>query len=198
MRLGGTAVKMSRNLLAIGSLLLVAVVAAALVVQPNNNDSNDKGSNKVSASGATSGVIGSSTSPDGAPAQVRASGRAVADPLSLHVLRSYTTREIKNQYVPSTAHGIYLVMDVSATNEAGHTVTFDGQIALNLDGTRYSPSTTALTALDLSGHSTFAESDLEPSASTTGWVAFDVPAGAVASNPQLCLVQRGADHPPLC
>jgi hypothetical protein len=130
---------------------------------------------------------------------VRAAGRALADPLSLHVLRSYTTRAIKNQYVPSTAHGVYLVMDVTATNTTGHAVTFDGgQISLSLDGTRYAPSPDALTALDLTGHSTFAENDLEPSASASGWVAFDVPSGVLTSTAQLCLVQRGAGAAPVC
>lgn len=172
---------MAKRLFLIGSVLLAAVAAAAFVVAPGHKAS-------------TSDVIGSSTSPDGSHAHVVAGGRAFSGPLALHVLRSYTTHRIKNQYVPSTAHGVYLVMDVAATNTTGHTVTFDGgQISLNLDGTRYAPSADALTALDLTGHTTFAEDDLGPSASATGWVVFDVPAGSVASSLELCLdAQAGA------
>src|SRR5579871_6813653 len=182
--------RMPKKLLVVGSFLLVAVIAAAIVVQPNHPSTTGS---------AGSGDVRSSTSPDGTQAHVRASGRAIPDPLSLHVVRSYTTHAIRNQYVPSTAHGVFLVMDVTATNTTGHVVAFDGgQISLTLNGTRYSPSPNALTALDLSGHTTFAEDDLEPSASATGWVAFDVPPGVLTSSAQLCLVQRGAGASPVC
>ena len=178
---------MPRRVFLVGAVLLAAVAATAVLTVPNHSST------------ASSGVVGSSTSPDGSAAGVKAGSRALADPLSLHVLRSYTTREIKNEYVPSTAHGVYLVIDVSATNTTHHAVTFDGgQISLEIDGTRYVPSADALTALDVSGQTTFAEDDLEPAASASGWVAFDVPADAVTSNPQLCLARRGSGPAPLC
>ncbi len=179
---------MPKKILLLGSVLLAAFAAATFLVQPSHSPS----------AAGSSDVVGSSTSPDGGTAHVQA-GPAIANPLSLHVLRSYTTHDIKNEYVPSTAHGIFLVMDISATNMTGHAVTFDGgQIRLSLGGTRYRASPAALTALDLTGHTTFSENNLEPSASTSGWVAFDVPAGALASSPHLCLDERGPGGTPVC
>jgi Domain of unknown function (DUF4352) len=177
---------MSKRLFFLGSVLLLAVAVTAVLTRPGGTSS-------------TSSVVRSSTSPDGTPGGLRAGSRAIADPLSLHILHSYTTRQIKNEYVPSTAHGVYLVIDVAATNTTHHLVTFDGgQFSLEIDGTRYIPSTDALTALDVSGHTTFAEDDLEPSASASGWVAFDVPAGALASSPRLCLEQRTSGQTSAC
>lgn len=175
---------MPKRVFLVGAVLLAAVAATAVLTAPNHS---------ATGSNSTVGVVGSSTSPDGTPTGVQAGSRALEDPLSLHILRSYTTHEIKNEYVPSTAHGVYLVVDVSATNTTHHAVTFDGgQISLEIDGVRYVPSADALTALDVSGRTTFAEDELEPATSSSGWVAFDVPAAALASSPQLCLA-RGAD-----
>ncbi len=160
---------MPRRIFLVGSVLLVAVATTAVLTNSGNGPAAKSGSSAAS-------VVGSSTSPDGTSSGVQAGARAIADPLTLHILSSYTTHQIKNEYVPSVAQGVYLVVDVSATNTTGHAVAFDGgQISLEIDGTRYTPSADALTALDVSGHATFAEDDLEPSASTSGWVAFDVP-----------------------
>lgn len=179
---------MPKKIMLLGTVLLAAFAAAAFVVEPGHTPS---------IAGDTS-IVGSSTSPDGSKTHIQA-GRAIADPLSLRVLHSYTTHDIKNEYVPSTARGIYLVMDVTATNRSEHAVALDsGQIRLTLGGRRYKVSADALTALDLTGHTTFSASSLLPSASVSGWVAFDVPAGALAERPQLCLDERGAGGIPVC
>jgi Domain of unknown function (DUF4352) len=182
---------MTKRLVLIGSALFVAVAVAAATIGPGHTSSPSQ--HAAPAAARDSARTFPSTSPRDPSSGVRAGARAGGDALMLHVVRSYTAHRIDNPYVASTANGIYLIIDVSATNPTGHSVLLNsGEITLELGGARYSPSAAALTALDLTDHATFSNTELEPSATGTGWVAFDVAPAAVDSSPQLCLAGPAA------
>jgi len=112
----------------------------------------------------------------------------ITDALSWRILRSYVSHQIKNGYVPVTAKGIYVVMDVAATNNATHVVTLSGgSIKLDLGGVKYALAAGGLQGLELAGRKPLPGATLAPAATTSGWVAFDVPVAAVPSVPELCL-----------
>jgi hypothetical protein len=117
-----------------------------------------------------------------------ASRSSSTDTLSLRILRSYTSHQIKNAYVPVTAKGIYVIMDVAAKNNASRPVALGSDsIRLKLDGTKYVPASSGLQALELAGHKSLPGSSVGPAGTATGWLAFDVPLQAAASIPELCL-----------
>jgi len=110
--------------------------------------------------------------------------------VSLHVLRSYTAHRIENAYLPATANGVYLIMDVSATNGASHVVALTSlELKLDLGGARYQPDAHGLSALELSGHGLLTATNLAPASTASGWLVFDVPPAAATATPQLCLSQ---------
>jgi len=117
------------------------------------------------------------------------------------VLSSYTAHRIQNEYLPATASGVYLIMDVSATNGASQVVKLTNvQLKVDLGGAKYPPDAHGLSALELSGHGLLTGSNLAPASTRSGWLVFDVPPAAAKATPQLCLdlPQLGAAARPAC
>jgi hypothetical protein len=116
-------------------------------------------------------------------------GSVIVDSLTWRVLSSHTARRIRNQYVGSTASGIYLIVNVAATNRNRRPVPLNRAHAkLEVKGAVYLPDATAVLALDLSGHKTLSYSQqLGPRATASVWIAFDVAPSAINSTPQVCL-----------
>jgi Domain of unknown function (DUF4352) len=177
---------MARSLVVLGSVTLAVVLALAW--------SERRGSvTPVAVSTTVARSIEPTASSGDAPAR-NATRHVSGVPVSWRVLSDHTSARIQNEYLPATAKGIYLIMDVSATNKASTTVTVGNDvIELNLDGTVYQPSTNGVTALELGGDRLLSDLVLDPGATGTGWVAFDVPPSSAGSSPQLCLDQP-AEH----
>ncbi len=134
--------------------------------------------------------IGLSLRPtEAAPA---ASASVTVDAVTWRILNSDTTRRIENQYLGSTAKGIYLIMKIAATNGTGRWLSLSNdQVELEVKGTEYLPDASALNALELGGRNTLPAADLGPTTTATGWVAFDVAPTALRSHPQLCFHEVG-------
>jgi len=134
--------------------------------------------------------IGLSLRPtEAAPAS---SQSVTVDAVTYRILSSDTTRRIENQYLASTAKGIYLIMKLAATNGTGHWVSLSNdQAELEVKGTEYLPDASAINALELGGRNTLPASELGPTTTATGWVAFDVAPTALRSNPRLCFHEVG-------
>jgi hypothetical protein len=134
--------------------------------------------------------IGLSLRPsEAAPAS---SASVTVDSVTWRVLNSGTTRRIENQYLGSTAKGIYLIMKIAATNGSGQWVNLSSdQAELEVNGADYLPDTSALNALELGGRSTLPATGLGPATTATGWVAFDVAPTALRSDPKLCFHEVG-------
>lgn len=128
----------------------------------------------------------------GEPSPIRTANHAAAKSLGWRIVSSHTSRRIENEYLPSTARGIYVIMEVVADNRTGHAVLLDSdQVELDLGGTVYPLDTGALAALQLAGRRTLSATELRPAATISGWVVFDVPPKAAAAAPgKLCLEQR--------
>jgi hypothetical protein len=172
----------AKRLFLIGSLILVVdlVVLAGWWV---NRDTH--------SSPVLSASVRSPASANGAGSHVRNAQRVVADPLSWRVVSSYTARQIKNEYLPFTAKGIYLIMDVAATNAGGNAVTLNGKsIKLKVGQTEYPLNVNALAGLELSGRKPISGTDLSPARTATGWVVFDVPRTTATSASELCLDEQ--------
>ena len=106
----------------------------------------------------------------------------------LRVLSSYTTRRIENEYVPVTAQGTYVIMDVSASNDTSHALPLrPALVTLDVGGVEHSLDASALTALELAGHRALATTSLRPDETTVGWVVFDVPPHALRATASLHL-----------
>jgi Domain of unknown function (DUF4352) len=112
-----------------------------------------------------------------------------ADSVTWQILSSHTTRRIENEYLPaSTAHGVYLIMDVTATNGTSSVVNLaNDHLDLDLGGTEYPLDATALSSLELAGHKALSGATLDPEGTAQGWLVFDVPPAAIRSTPRLCL-----------
>jgi len=114
--------------------------------------------------------------------------------LTWHVLSSHTAHRIRNQYFDSIASGIYVIEEIAATNGTSQSIALvAGQIALEAGGRRYAPDPKSVAGLELEGHRGLSVGDLGPAATTTGWIAFDVPPSAIRSGSQVCF---GNDHRP--
>jgi hypothetical protein len=117
------------------------------------------------------------------------------------IVSAQTARRIVNQYVPATARGIFVILDVRATNATRHIVSLeDDQLKLALGRSVYPVDTSAVAALELAGHRTLPHTDLGPRVTSSGWIAFDVAPTATKSRAQLCIDQRhnGAGGAPAC
>ena len=166
---------MSRGLVWIGVLMLVVVGVVGWMVtrgKPTSIAAGRAPARSASNSRSTSGAAG-----------------VLPSSLTWHILSSHTTRRIENEYLPaSTARGVYLIMDVAATNGTRNVVALDNdQLDLDLDGTEYPLDATALSSLELAGHRALTAATLGPEATAEGWLVFDVPRAAITSTPRLCL-----------
>jgi Domain of unknown function (DUF4352) len=113
---------------------------------------------------------------------------------TLRVLSSSTTTRIVNAYLPPLqATGVFLLLDLAATNTSDDPASLaSGELGLWLGGVRYPVDSAALAALELAGHRTLAGAELAPGAATSGWLVFDVPAQAAGDTPQVCLAPAGS------
>lgn len=173
---------MPKKLIVTGTLLLLLTVTLGLTATRNG------GSRPVA--GASAATVGSS----GGPAQhLSASTRVVGGSISWQVTESTTATRIDNAYLPpSIATGIYVIMDVVAGNGSARAVELDGDdVGLELAGTRYQVDESALASLELAGHSGLTPVDLQPGASVSGWLVFDVPTAAAGSTALLCVDRAG-------
>lgn len=164
---------MGKKLVCLGLVALAVAVALGLVVSRNRPQS------AASAATARARVTVSLNGQAG----IRRSGV-----LMLRVLSSYTTRRIENEYVPVTAQGTYVIMDVSASNETSHALPLrPALVTLDVGGVEHSLDASALTALELAGHKALATTSLRPDETTAGWVVFDVPPHALRATTSLSL-----------
>ena len=165
---------MHKKLLLIGSVLLVVVALATL--------------------GSSLGRHPAAAPPPGAGATRDADATLHAHGASLRVgtvtwrvLNSDTSHRIGNQYLAATATGVYLIVEVAATNSTSRPVTVHSdQVKLEASGNEYRPDPGSLTALELGGHRTLSLADLDPTVTATGWIAFDVPPQVIHSDPRVC------------
>jgi hypothetical protein len=157
-----------------------------LFVTPRNNLMGKKTMLSGLAILVLLGGVGLSLKPTkAAPAS---SQTVTVDSITWQILSSDTARRIENQYLGSTAKGIYLMVNIAATNSTYQSVRLSNdQAELEVKGTTYPPDPSALTALELGGHNTLSTTDLGPTTTATGWVAYDVPPSALRSNPHLCI-----------
>jgi Domain of unknown function (DUF4352) len=156
----------AKKLTVIGAVMLLLDVVAAAGWAASRSSHASAAGRTASSTGDASGQAGS---------------------LSLRILRSYTSRQIKNAYVPVTAKGIYVIMDVAATNNGARVATLSGGgIKLELGGVKYALASGGVQGLELAGHKTLPGATVGPGTTASGWVAFDVPPKSAASVPELC------------
>lgn len=141
------------------------------------------GGQSGSPSAASTAARGATRSERGPLRRVAAAG------LSLRVVGSSTATRIVNEYLPPVeASGVFVLVEVAASNATGETAALAGdELGLRLGGVRYPVDAAALAALELAGHRALAGADLAPGATTSGWLVFDVPTAAAGSTPEVCL-----------
>jgi len=187
----GRRARVGTRLLSTGALMLAIVAVVGWLVSRDHRA-------QVSAVRPVGSVPGPrSASSPGPRSHRRAPTGIVPSSLSWRILASRTTRRIVNAYLPPmTARGIYLIMDVVATNGTRGAVTLkNDQIALDIGGSAYRLDSGALSSLELAGHKALSGTTLRPDATVEGWVVFDVPQTAATATPRLCLGTRAADRP---
>jgi Domain of unknown function (DUF4352) len=173
----------ARRLLLFGLLTLIVVAAVGWSLSQNRNGSTSSSSASVPSLPASSSHEASS----GNASHPSPTRRETADTVTWHIRSVYTTHRIENEYLPSTASGIYLIMDVVVTNDTNDTLPLDSDhVHLRLDKTDYSLDATALSALELAGHKALSGT-VRPAETATGWVVFDVAPRLNTSTPHLCL-----------
>jgi Domain of unknown function (DUF4352) len=179
----------AKKLLLIGSVFLVVDVLALAGWRVSHS-----GSIKTSKTAALSSSR--STTVRAGPSPLRESQRLATEPLTWRVVRSITARHIQNSYVTVTAKGIYLIMDVVATNTSSQGVTLSSKgINLELAGEAYPLDSDGVSGLELAGRRPLNGIQLAPATSAAGWVAFDVPRTAITSKPELCLDRQSCPAP---
>jgi hypothetical protein len=180
----------ARRILLCGLLTLIVVAAVGWSVSQSRNASRSSPTASVPslrASPSHEGSVGNASPPV-------SSRRVTADSVTWHIRSAYTTHRIENEYLPSTASGIYLIMDVVVTNDTNDALTLDGDhVHLRLDETDYSLDATALSALELAGHKALSGT-VGPAGTATGWVVFDVAPRMNTSTPHLCLKPPDGDE----
>lgn len=164
--------------LAAGVLLLGTAIGVGALI------SGTPGASRPAASATAGAVTGSERG------TLRRLGGAG---LTLRVVGSSTAGRIVNEYLPPLeAKGVFLLVEVAASNATGETAVFaSGQLGLWLAGVRYPVDSAALAALELAGHRALAGADIAPGATTSGWLVFDVPTDAAGSSPEVCLWGAG-------
>jgi hypothetical protein len=112
--------------------------------------------------------------------------------MTMRVLSSYTARRIESQYLDSTASGVYVVVKIVATNRSGRPLTpSDDEVSFKANRSEYPPDTRPLAALELGGHPELSVVGLRPAATTSGWVAFDVPRYTRRAGSEVCVGPHG-------
>jgi hypothetical protein len=187
--LSGVRTAMGKRAIAAGGLLLAVVVAVAVALGGRTSTPGALSPPRAPAPSVPAATLPAPTVTTSTPApHMRATHRVVADGLAWRIRSSTTTHVIQNEYLPATATGVYLVLDVAATNDGERALVLDpSQLRLELAGSSYAVSASALTALELAGRVTFPATTLAPGASAAGTLVFDVPPAAAGAAPELCL-----------
>lgn len=111
--------------------------------------------------------------------------------LTMRILRSYTARQIGNQYLESTAHGIYVIVNMAATNGTRRPLSLDvDKLMLKAGNAEYEQDPRSVAALELGGRPGLYVFNLRPTATTSGWLAFDVPSMTLQSSSEVCVGTR--------
>jgi hypothetical protein len=162
-------------------LMVVAVVAVGWSLERGTPAARGQAAGSTASRSAEAVSGGAVFSSPAAPAG--------AANLRWHIIKAYTARKIVNAYLPpTTASGVYLIIDVATTNKSSRPVILSGNhVSLDLAGARYPVDSAAVSALELAGHRGLPGNGVDPLATTSGWVVFDVPRHAVSSTPQLCV-----------
>jgi hypothetical protein len=184
----------NRLMLLVGFVLLAGVVAVGSTLERHGPAA---GSARSLRSGAA--AVGSSPT-DGERTPSGGSGRvASAGIMTWRVVSSYTAHRIENQYLDTTARGIYIIVKIAATNGTSRPLAFSAdQVSFESGGTDYAPDPGSVASLELGGHPELSASALGPAATTTGWVAFDVPPSAISARSQVCFGDRRFTPMPGC
>jgi hypothetical protein len=173
----------ARRLVIAGLFTLVVVAAVGWSVSRDRHASTSPKAASVTSVAAPRPHAASA----GGVSRPSAGGRVSAATVTWQIRRVYTTHRIENEYLPSTASGIYLVMDVVVKNDTNDVVTLDSDhVHLLLDETDYPLDPVALSALELAGHKALSGT-LGPAGTASGWVVFDVAPSTNTSTPHLCL-----------
>jgi hypothetical protein len=180
----------NRLILLVGLVLLVGVVAVASSLDRHDSSPSGRaGASAVGANGASGGGAGSGGSAASAPRGT----------LTWRVVRFYTAHRIENQYLDTTARGVYMIVKIAATNRTGRPMALGAdEVSFKAGGTDYAPDPGSVASLELGGHRELSASALGPAATTTGWVAFDVPASAISAHSRVCLGDRRFTPMPGC
>jgi hypothetical protein len=123
---------------------------------------------------------------------VGSGGCVFVDTQTWRVIAATSAKRLGSTYTRKTADGIFLVLRVRVTNGKSKSVTLNSDIAkLEVKGDEYSPDTDGLTALQLSGKPVLFLKNLGPHVTTTAWLAYDVPKGALRKAPEVCFHEIG-------
>jgi len=180
---------MNRAMLLVGSLVLAGVVAVAAGLGNHTTASGSKSSPSARADATAPRPDGGSLN---GTRLVEAGASLRSATTTWRILSSYTAHRIENEYLDTTASGIYMIVKIAATNSTDRPLALSAdQVSFEAGGTQYAPDPDSVAALELGGHRGLAIPLLPPDATTTGWVAFDVPPGAISSESEVCFRSRG-------
>jgi hypothetical protein len=178
-------------------LLAGLVLLTGVVVVGSSLGRHRPGSD--SASSVRSGAAAAGSNGRNGERAAAGSTSASAGPMTWRVVSFYTAHRIRNQYLDTTARGIYMIVKIAATNGTSRPMAFGAdQVRFEAGGTDYAPDPDSVASLELGGHPELSASALGPAATTTGWVAFDVPPSAISPSSQVCFGDRRFTPIPGC
>jgi hypothetical protein len=186
-------------------VLLIVVSAAA-----GGGESDDSTGTADKSAGAVSDTAGKNTTVETAkydegndPSEnasdsntpsVGPRGSVEVDTLRWHLRNAQTATTIGDQQygLGSKANGIYVVVELSVTNNKSESVTLTSEAVSLVAGDKtYSTDSSAETALIGSGAKTFLFEDLGPGVTLTGQTAFDIAPAVLNQQPQLRFNELG-------
>lgn len=136
---------------------------------------------------------GKNASSDNTP-KVGPKGSVEVDTVRWKIEKARTTKTLGDQQygLGSKANGIYVVVDLSATNNKNESVTLSSEAVSLVAGDKtYSSDTDAEIALSGDGSSTFLLEDLGPGVTLKGTTAFDVAPSVLKQKPELRFNELG-------
>lgn len=168
----------------IGGLASLAVVVAVAVTVRHHNPS---GPARSSVSARLSPAFPSNDTTLNSTRAVGSTARMRVGPLTWRVVSAHRSRRIQNEYLDATAVGVYLILELAATNDTGGAVLpGSDRVSLKIGRVDYRPDPTSLGSLELAGLKSIPETALGPARTTSGWIAFDVPLSVGDSPAAVC------------
>ena len=179
-------------------IIVVLILIGAVAGGEESDDSADsKGMEAAATTEAKSdGVEGNpaeNASDDNTPS-VGPSGSVEVDTLRWRLRDASTASTIGNQEygLGAKANGVYVVAELSVTNNKSESVTLTSEsVSLVAGDNTYETDANAETALVGDGAKTFFLEDIGPEVTVTGKVAFDVSSVALKRDPQLRFNELG-------